>query len=402
MPNLNDRANQLARELASVGLEKGQVVGLSVQRSSEMIVGLLGILKAGGVFLPLDPSYPVERLAFMLEDSRAEVLLMESGLFELPEYDGEVIHLDQKWKEIAQNETGNLEIDITGDDPAYLIYTSGTTGTPKGVQVRHRNLVNHAVEMGLRYGIEAGERMLGYISMSFDAALEEIFPVLLNGGTIVIAEDPASLVGTSLLEAIERERINYLHLPVSVWHQTVIEMERSDLRVPECLKLVLVGGEQVDLYRLKVWSGRVDKPVKFLNAYGPTETTITASLYEINCHPDAELPVEKVPIGKPISNVRMYVLDGLQQPVPKGVTGELYIGGAGVSVGYLNQPDLNNSGFLPDPYSDAENAQMYRTGDLVRYLGDGNIIFLGRVDEQVKLRGYRIELGEIEIGTTIS
>lgn len=238
--------------------------------------------------------------------------------------------------------------------------------------------------------------MLHYISISFDAALEEIFPVLLRGGTIVLAENPAELVGTSLLKFIEEEQIHYIHLPVSVWHQTVIEMERLDLSVPECLKLVLVGGEQVDLYRFSVWSERVSRPIRFLNAYGPTEATITATVFETRCYPGIKLTNERIPIGKPLANVKLYVLDRNQQPVPMGIPGELFIGGVGVARGYLNRPELNAAVFLPDPFTLVPGAKMYRTGDMVRYLGDGNLVFLGRMDEQVKLRGYRIELGEIE------
>jgi amino acid adenylation domain-containing protein len=393
---MNREANQLAQTLVSSGVDVGDVVGLCLERSAEMIVALLGILKAGGQLLPLDPSYPEERLAFMIEDSGANTLVTQTRLLKLlPGFAGKAIQLDLESDEIQSQPGENLEIPVIGEDTAYLIYTSGTTGRPKGVSVTHHNLINHASEMADVYGLATGERILQYISISFDAAFEEIFPVLLRGGTIVVAEKPAEFVGTSLLNLIREKEIQYMHLPVSVWHQTVIEMERLDLKVPECLRLVLVGGEQVDFYRFKVWSERVTKPMRFVNAYGPTETTITATLFETQCSPETVGEMARIPIGKPLSNVKVYVLDRNKQPVPVGIPGELYIGGAGVARGYLNRPKLNESVFVADPFQVEPEAIMYRTGDMVRYLRDGNLEFLGRVDQQVKLRGYRIELDEI-------
>jgi amino acid adenylation domain-containing protein len=392
---LNHKANQLAHHLVDKGVVADTVVGLCLSRSVEMLVGLLGILKAGGLYLPLDPVYPSERLEFMMGDADATFLVTQEDLLEvLPGFNGKTICIDRDWGEITGRSGENLDIRVNVENLAYIIYTSGTTGTPKGVQVRHRNLVNHACEMKARYGMGTGERMLEYLSISFDAALEEIFPTLLSGGTIVVAKNPAELVGTSLLDYIASNEINYLHLPVTVWHHTVAEMDRSDLKAPPCLQLVLVGGEQVDLDRLASWCERLEKPVRFLNAYGPTETTITATLYELVCSPGVEIPEERVPIGKPVSNVRTYVLDEHLEPVPVGVPGELYIAGAGVASGYLNRPELNERAFLPETFTG--DGLMYRTGDMVRYLADGNLVFFGRVDEQVKLRGYRIELGEIE------
>jgi amino acid adenylation domain-containing protein len=395
---LNERANQLARYLVAAGVEADTVVGLCVERSVEMFGGLLGILKAGGAYLPLDPSYPSERLAYMLEDSDTGFLITQEYLLgKIPDYDGVRICLDRDQDFLKRESSKNLDSRGNGENLAYIIYTSGTTGTPKGVQVKHRNLVNHAWSMKQRFRMAVAERMLKYISISFDAALEEIFPTLLSGGTIVMAKNPSELVGTSLLEYIDDQEVNYLHLPVSVWHQTVAEMERLGLKAPASLKLVLVGGERVELDRLRTWSKLVDQPVRFLNAYGPTETTITATVYETLCYPNAVLPEERVPIGKPIANVHVYVLDEHHEPVPIGVTGELFIGGAGVSAGYLNRPEQNDTAFVPNPFGKNGYQNMYRTGDQVRYLPDGNLVFLGRADDQVKLRGYRIELGEIEV-----
>ena len=350
---LNRRANLLAHHLVESGVVRNTVVGLCVERSANMIVGLIGILKAGGAYLPLDPSYPLERLSFMLEDSQTSYLVTQSELLgSLPEYQGNVISLDQDWQVISKGQDINPEIEVTGEDLVYLIYTSGTTGVPKGVQVMHRNLVNHAWEMMRQFDVRVGERILEYISISFDAALEGIFPVLFSGGTIVVAKNPAELVGTSLLEIVKNEQINYLHLPVSVWHQTVAEMERLDLKAPACIKFVLVGGEQVDLDRLTAWSKRLDSKARFLNAYGPTETTITATVFETESGPGVEIPNEQIPIGTPIANMRAYVLDDVQNLLPVGLPGELYIGGEGVTAGYLNRPELNKAAFLPDPFDD--------------------------------------------------
>ncbi len=392
---LNERANQLANYLKKVGVKPGEVVGFCVGRSVDMVVGLLGIMKAGGVFLPMDPTYPKERLALMLEDSGAGILITEEEFVSgLPEYRGKIVVLDREQIEIAQENVENPGVTVSGEDLAYLIYTSGTTGIPKGVTVRHKNLVNHALEMGKRLGIEAGGRMLQYISISFDASLESIFPVLLKGGTVVVVENPAELVGMSLLMKIEDNDINYLHLPVSVWHQTVIEMERQELKVPESLKLVLVGGEQVEVDRLRGWTERLRQPMLFVNAYGPTEASITATTYALNLEPGGEVGKERIPIGKPLGNVRVYVLNERGEPVPIGLPGELYIGGAGVSAGYHNREDENELAFVMDRFEGDGN--LYRTGDIVKLLPDGNLVYLGRRDEQVKLRGYRIELGEIE------
>ena len=392
---LNERANQLAHTLIRMGVRKNVVVGLYLERSIEMIVGLLGILKAGGVYLPMDPGYPKKRLEFMIEDASVNFLVTKAGLLsEVEGYQGEAICLDRDIDEIRWNSPHNPETTSRGDDLVYIIYTSGTTGLPKGVQVRHRNLVNHASWMKQRLRMEVGERILGYFSISFDGAVDWIYPALVSGGTIVIARNPAELVGTSLLDYIEEEKINYLHLPASVFHHTVTEMNIVDRSVPETLKVVLLGGEQVNIESLQSWTDRLKRSMRFLNAYGPTETTVAATMFEALCQPGRGYAYPRVPIGRPVSNVQVYVLDERGELVPEGLPGELYIGGAGVSAGYVNNEDENRRVFVEDEFRGG--GKLYRTGDIVRYLGDGNLIYMGRKDEQVKLRGYRIELGEIE------
>ena len=394
---LNKCVNQVARYLLKKGVCADKVVGLCVERSLDMIVGMLGIMKSGGVFLPLDPNYPEERLAFMLKNAGARYLVTQEKLLPVVDgYGGETISLDREWDGIVEESGANLSVQFDGENLAYIVYTSGTTGTPKGVMVTHWNLLNNTLGVIKQFQLQEGERMMQFVSITFDPSFEEILPVLISGGTIVMAKNPAELVGSSLLEFVEQERINNLHFPVSVFHQTVLEMERLDLKVPGCIKFVLVGAEQLELDKLRAWSKRVVNPVRFINGYGPTENSCSATGYEIIVYPDAVLPEYTVPIGKPIDNVRIYLLDKNQKPVPVGVPGEIYIGGEKVSAGYLNLPEETEAVFLPDPFYEKPGARMYKTGDQARYLPDGNLVFIGRVDEQVKLRGYRIELGEIE------
>jgi amino acid adenylation domain-containing protein len=394
---LNERANQVGRYLVGRGVRANKVVGLCVERSIETIVGMLGIMKAGGVFLPLDPNYPQERITYMLGDAGAEhVVAEEKVLGVLAGYEGELILLDGQREEIEAYSGENLDVEVDGEDLAYIVYTSGTTGAPKGVMVRQRNLRHNTLGVIDQFQLQEGDRMMQFVSITFDPSFEEILPVLITGGTIVMAKNPAELVGSSLLEFVEKEEINNLHMAASVFHQTVLEMERLDLSVPACVKFYLVGAETLELERLRAWSKRVVKPMRFINAYGPTENSCSATGYEMIVHPEADLPEHRVPIGKPIANVRIYLLDKNQRPVPVGVPGEIYIGGEKVAAGYLNMPEATKAVFLPDPYSNKPGAAMYRTGDLARYLPDGNLDFLGRLDEQIKLRGYRIELGEIE------
>ena len=330
-----------------------------------------------------------------------------------------MICLDTDWPAIAEESDENLLVDVDPSNLAYVIYTSGSTGTPKGVMVSHGSLINHAVAMRCALGICPGDRMLQFISLSFDASAEEIYPTLLSGGTLVLSPPEMSLTADGFLRLCETQEIAFLHLPTPFWHGWVDELEGLGAGI--ALKALLVGGESPSAEKLRSWS-RLCGPMRFLNAYGPTESTVTAALYER----DKETP-DRVPIGRPIRNARCHVLDGLLRPVPVGVQGELFIGGTGVARGYLNRPDWTAERFIPDPFQMVQGPgskvqghspsrqweeqqssspigavggqsgkRLYRSGDLARYLPDGNLEFLGRIDHQVKIRGFRIELGEIE------
>ncbi len=301
------------------------------------------------------------------------------------------------WARIAIESAAAPEWKVNSAQLAYIIYTSGSTGKPKGVMVAHGSLVNFVGAAGEAYGLAAGERVLQFASVSFDASAEEIYPALARGATLVLRND--SMLGTMalFLRKCREWEINVLDLPTAFWHELTARMETESLTLPASIRLVIIGGEKALEQRLKIWKRCVGEDVRLVNTYGPTETTIVASVYdtaELGRGDDAAW--HEVPIGRPLGNVRAYILDGEMKPVPCRVTGELYIGGAGVARGYLRRPDITADRFVPDPFSGTGGERLYRTGDLVRYRLDGVIEFLGRIDNQVKIRGFRIELGEVE------
>ncbi len=397
---LNERANQLAHRLKKSGVGPEVRVGICVDRSLEMVVGWLGILKAGGAYLPLDPTYPQERIAFMLKDAEAPVLLTTEHLIEtLPQHAAQMIRLDTGWHELAVESKQNPVCEATANNLAYVIYTSGSTGKPKGVLIPHLALANHCVAIQKQYQLQSSDRILQFASVSFDVAAEEIFPSLLSGAVVVLQPErvPASISG--FLRFLEREKLTVVNLPTSYWYEWVFELARSKAQLPPTLRLVIVGTEKALPERLAVWQQFVGDRVRWINAYGPTEATITTTVYEpLVSEEKGEL--NSVPIGRPIANKQVYILDRQLNPVPIGVAGELHIGGVGLARGYLNRPDLTTEKFISNPFSDDKSARLYRTGDASRFLPDGNIEFLGRLDDQVKIRGFRIELGEIETALT--
>ncbi len=378
---LNARANQVARYLQTLGVKPETLVGISAERSLEMVVGILGILKAGGAYLPLDPYYPAERLAFMLEDSGAPLLLTQAHLVDrLPAPMARVVRLDADWDIIARESSENIKGGAMADSLAYVIYTSGSTGKPKGTMLRHRGLCNLATWQQRAFDIEEGKRVLQFSPLSFDASVWETFMALRNGGALVLARQETLASAPELVALMRDKRVTTVTLPPSV----LAVLPPEDL--PD-LETIISAGEACSAELVKRWAlGR-----RFFDAYGPTETTVCASMAQ--CDPnDSRAPT----IGRPIANTRLYILDAHLQPAPVGVPGELCVAGVSLARGYLNRPEMTNAKFIRDPFSQEPGARLYRTGDLTRYRRDGNIEFLGRIDDQVKVRGFRIELGEVE------
>ena len=393
---LNAKANQLAHYLRSIGVGPDVLVGISVERSLEMAVGFLGIFKAGGAYLPLDTNYPSDRLAFMVEDSQTKVLLTQSRLVGIvPDYCDRTVCLDTDWELIAQHSQENPIAQTTSQNLAYLIYTSGSTGKPKGVMITHQGLVNHNLAMINELNLKPSDRILQFASISFDIAVEEIFPSWIIGMAVILRPEEIFSSIKHCFQFCEQEQLTILNVPTAFWHEIVGEMSVAKLSLPSNLRLIVVGGEAASLSVYLTWLQLVGDRCRWVNTYGPTETTVTATVYNPPVlEPDQTL--SEIPIGRPLANTQIYILDRQLQPVPIGVTGEMHIGGAGVARGYLNRPERNASKFMINPFTDDRNARLYKTGDSARYLPDGNIEFIGRIDFQVKIRGFRIELREVE------
>jgi amino acid adenylation domain-containing protein len=385
--DLNSRANQLAQHLQTLGVGAETLVGICIERSLEMVVALLAILKAGGAYVPLDPGYPQERLAFMLSDTQVSVLLTQKELVaKLPTHTAFVICLDADWNPIAQNKKENLSTSVTADNLAYVMYTSGSTGTPKGVSVIHRGVVRLVKETNYVH-LTAEEIILQLAPISFDASTFEIWGCLLNGGRLVICP-PHTPSLEELGQIIQQYQVTTLWLTAGLFHLIVDEK----IDALKSLRQLLAGGDVLSVPHVQKFLQTVEN-CQLINGYGPTEnTTFTC------CHP-ITAPLQlgvSIPIGRPIANTQVYILDNNLQAVAIGEVGELYIGGDGLARGYLNRPDLTAEKFISYSFDHNLATRLYKTGDLARYLPDGNIEFLGRIDNQVKIRGFRIELGEIE------
>jgi amino acid adenylation domain-containing protein len=381
--SLNARANQLARYLRACGVRPELRVGLCIERSPELVIALLAILKAGGVYVPLDPVYPQERLRFMLQDAEVAVLLTTTALAErLPAVVARTICLDADHSRIERESEHNLNTSSEPDNLAYMIYTSGSTGRPKGVLIPHRGLVNLALAQGAAFAVTPQSRVLQFAALSFDASISELAIALTAGAQLELLPGSTPLVGADLAALIERRAITHVTLPPSVLATLPYS---EDARPLPALKTLIVAGEACGPELAARWGrGR-----RFVNAYGPTETTVCATV-ELGSGDGTLLP-----IGRPIANTTIYLLDALLQPVPIGVPGELYIGGIQLARGYNRRPDLTAEKFVPNPFDATGGARLYRSGDRARSLPDGRIVFLGRSDQQVKIRGFRVELGEI-------
>jgi amino acid adenylation domain-containing protein len=351
-----------------------------------MMVGILGILKAGAAYVPLDPAYPRDRLAFVLADTAAPVIIIQPHLKSvLPASDARLVTLDTAWSQISNQPTNRPVVDVTADDLAYVIYTSGSTGKPKGVPISHRNLV-HSTTVRFRFYPEPVKRFLLLSSFAFDSSVVGLFWSLCQGGALVLPRQKQEQDVYEIAGLVARHNISHLLCLPSLYH---LLLEHGGAGNLGSLNTVIVAGEActADLVRAHY---RLLPRATLYNEYGPTEGTVWSSA----CAIPADFNGSVVPIGKPIPNMQAYVLDAQRQPVPVGVAGELYIGGEGLTAGYLNHPELTAERFLPNPFRVGE--RLYRTGDLVRWQTDGQLAFLGRVDQQVKIRGHRIELEEIE------
>ncbi|MDZ8055345.1 MAG: non-ribosomal peptide synthetase [Aulosira sp. ZfuVER01] len=378
---LNTQANQLASYLQQLGVLPDSLVGICVERSLEMIVALLGIFKAGGAYLPLDPSYPQERLQFMLEDTKVSVLVTQQKFVELFGNAAiSVVYLDRDREIMASQSQENPNSYVTSSNLAYVIYTSGSTGKPKGVLIEHRglsNLIKAQIEV---FNLQRSNRILQFASLSFDAAIFEIVMALGTGATLYLAKQESLLPGQSLIQLLRENAITHITLPPAV----LVVLPTESL---PALETIICAGESCSQEIVKRWWS---PNRRFFNAYGPTEVTVWSTIAEINSI------CEKPPIGRPIANTQIYILDKHLQSVPIGIPGEIYIGGQGIARGYLNLDELTFEKFISNPFAKVEGSRLYRTGDLARYRPDGNIEFLSRIDNQVKIRGFRIELLEIE------
>ncbi|MDZ8029621.1 MAG: amino acid adenylation domain-containing protein [Nostoc sp. DedSLP04] len=379
---LNQRANQLAHYLQSLGVGSEVLVGLCVERSLEMVIGVLGILKAGGAYVPLDYAYPQERLAFMLQDAQVSVLLTQEKLKSgLPNHQAKIVCLDSNWQSIdygLDNPTHN----VTSNNLAYVIYTSGSTGQPKGVQIQHQSAVNLLQAIAKEPGLTAEDTLLSVTSLSFDIAVSEIFLPLSVGAKLVLVSREVAADGTQLLKALTTSGATFMQPTPVTWRLLLAAGWEGS---PQ-LQMISTG----EALPKDLANQLLPKGACLWNLYGPTETTIWSTGYKVTT---ANKPIG---IGRPLANTQIYILDSHLQPVPIGISGELYIGGEGLARGYLNRPELTAERFISNPFSPNPESRLYKTGDLARYLPDGHIEYLGRIDYQVKLRGFRIELGEIE------
>jgi amino acid adenylation domain-containing protein len=386
--DLNGRANQLAHHLRQLGVRPDAKVAILLERSVEMMVGLLAILKAGGAYVPLDPAYPRERLGFMLDDCGATVLLTDSGLVQsLTECAATVVCIDTDNEAISQQSKENLGLSLSPENLAYVIYTSGSTGQPKGVQISHRSVNNHMLWMQSVFPLEPNDRVLQKTVYSFDASVWELFLPLITGAQVFLAQPGGHQDSSYLAAAVADHEITVLQLVPSMLHVLLDEPQLSRWR---SLKRLFCGGEVLPVELQQKFFERVD--AELINLYGPTEVTIDTTYWIC----ERRGTQNGVVIGRPVANTQVYVLDEALRPVPMGVDGELFVSGDGLARGYHQRPELTAERFLPNPFSNEPGLRLYRTGDLVRYLPDAVVEFRGRADAQVKLRGMRIELGEIE------
>ncbi len=388
---LNDRSNQLARYLRRLGVGSEVAVGVCLERSAEQVIAWLGIARAGGAYVPMDPDAPADRVEFMVRDSGLSVLICDRSLHDkLASTGARLLHLDLDLGLIRPQSDDGVEGQTGDDQLAYVIYTSGSSGRPKGVLVERGALAAHCATMIREYGLGPNDRVLQFSNHGFDASLEQIIPALMTGARLIM-RGPDIWSPRELLEVLQSQQITVMNLSPAYWHEVVREWAQRphELRGLS-LRLVIVGGDRLDPQLVRQWRDLGLDSVRLVNAYGPTEATITATLGEAGAEDD------RITIGRPLPGRRVCVLDRRGQPLPAGIIGELHIGGDLLARGYLNRPELTTASFIPDPFARRSGARLYRTGDLARQLPDGRFEYVGRQDHQVKIRGYRVELGEVE------
>jgi len=389
------QAEKVAAYLQSRGIGRNQFVGICMERSAEMIIAVLGILKAGAAYVPLDAAYPSDRLEFMIQDAGLQYVLTQQSLIEkIPPAGAEYITFDSIDDNQFIGDSTYHKPNHQPGDTAYVIYTSGSTGTPKGVMVSYENLLAYTLAAGHEYGITNADRFLQFSTPSFDIFAEEVFITFATGATLVLRDEHIMEGTHRFWRFLKEKEISCISLPTAFWHALCSQLDRKRKPMPEKLRLVIVGGEAMSITMLEKWQRLMGTDIRIINSYGPTEATVAATAFDVTEFDTSTNST--IPIGKPMSNVKLFVLDEQGNKCPPGVPGELHIGGKQVATGYLNRPQLTEERFIPDPFEKNLKKRLYKTGDICRYLPDGNIVYIGRNDFQVKLRGLRIELGEIE------
>ncbi|MGE5458376.1 MAG: amino acid adenylation domain-containing protein, partial [Methanococcaceae archaeon] len=387
---LNTRANQLARYLIRKGVKKGDFVGICLESSDLMITGILSIIKAGAAYIPLDPNNPDDRLRYIVDDSGVNIVITSNKFSEKFGEKRDLILLEKEWNFIIKENSKDIKLSIDPLNALYVIYTSGTTGNPKGVVVSNLSVVNHNLSITREYGLTSEDSVLQFSAITFDVSVEEIFPTLIAGAKLVLYDKKRTLSIEELIRLINTCQITIIGIPTSYWDVLVSELSQKNEHLPLSLRLVVTGSEKFNTNKFKDWLCVRNNYTHLINAYGPTETTITSTVFELKKDHYSDIP-----IGHPICNARTYILDTALQLLPAGAAGELYIGGIPVALGYMNRPDLTAERFLPDPFTNTPGARMYKSGDLVRYRRDGELEIFGRIDDQIKIRGYRIEPQEV-------
>lgn len=390
---MNERANQLAHYLMEMGIGAEDRVGIHMERSIDMVVSLIAVLKSGAAYVPIDTTHPSERISYLLDDSGAKAVISKGSLAgKLAEQRVRVVCLEQEREEIKKHSKENPTGRADEQNLAYVIYTSGTTGKPKAVCLEHRSLVNYAQSAAKNFELTRADRVLQFASISFDTSAEEIYPILMKGGSLILRSESMTSSVKTFLDECEKRAITVMDLPTAYWHEIAARIGGEGEKLGKSVRLVIIGGEKAQAPRVNKWQKEVGENVRLVNTYGPTETTIVATLAELTTE---KLEGREAPIGKPVSNVKCYVLGRDLKVVGAGVSGELYISGAGLARCYKGREELTAERFLPNPYGET-GERMYRTGDLCRYNNKGELEYIGRSDSQVKVRGFRVEPAEVE------